>query len=313
MSASAPRPLHAPHPFTLRQLQYVRAVAELRSFRRAAEACGVSQPALSVQVAQVEELLGSPLFERGQRQVLLTPAGELLLGRIRALLVDADALVEAARRAGDPLAGTLRIGVIPTVAPYLLPRVAPALRAAFPRLDVYWTEDKTPVLAERLAGGRLDAMLLALEADLGEVEHAEVAHDPFVLAVPPGHRLARTPEGAAPVTEEDLVGESVLLLDDGHCFRTQALAYCARAEVRESAFRATSLGTLVQVVAGGGAGITFLPACAVPTEAPRAALVTRALATPVPYRTIVLAWRKASPLAEALTQVAGAMRRGWEG
>ncbi len=310
MHAPPSRSLHAPHPFTLRQLQYVRAVAELRSFRRAAEVCGVSQPALSVQVAQVEELLGVVLFERGQRKVLLTPAGELLLPRLRALLVDADALVEAARRASDPLSGTLRIGVIPTVAPYFLPRLAPALRARFPRMEVVWTEEKTPILAERLATGAMDAMLLALEAELGEVEHAEVAHDPFVLALPPTHRLA---ERAGAVTEADLAGEGVLLLDDGHCFRTQTLAYCARTEVHETAFRATSLGTLVQMVAGGGAGVTFLPSCAVPTEAPRAGLAVRELAAPTPYRTIVLAWRRGSPLAEALGLVAAEMRAAWVG
>ncbi len=307
MTAPLPRSLHAPHPFTLRQLQYVRAVAELRSFRRAAEACGVSQPALSVQVAQVEEILGVVLFERSQRKVLLTPAGEVLLVRIRALLVDAGSLVDAARRASDPLAGTLRIGVIPTVAPYFLPRVAPALRVRFPRMGVVWTEEKTPVLAERLAAGTLDAMLLALEADLGEVAHAEVAHDPFVLAVPPGHRLA---QGHDPVTDADLAGEGVLLLDDGHCFRTQALAYCARTEVHETAFRATSLGTLVQMVAGG-AGVTFLPSCAIATEVPRAGLGVRELAVPAPYRTVVLAWRRGSPLAEALGLVAATMRSAW--
>lgn len=307
MTEPLPRSLHAPHPFTLRQLQYVRAVAELRSFRRAAEACGVSQPALSVQVAQVEELLGVVLFERSQRKVLLTPAGEVLLVRIRALLVDAGSLVDAARRASDPLAGTLRIGVIPTVAPYFLPRVAPALRVHFPRMGVVWTEEKTPVLAERLAAGTLDAMLLALEADLGEVAHAEVAHDPFVLAVPPGHRLA---QGHDPVTDADLAGEGVLLLDDGHCFRTQALAYCARTEVHETAFRATSLGTLVQMVAGG-AGVTFLPSCAIATEVPRAGLVVQELAVPAPYRTVVLAWRRGSPLAEALGLVAATMRIAW--
>ena len=309
MSVPPLRSLHAPHPFTLRQLQYVRAVAELRSFRQAAEVCGVSQPALSVQVAQVEALLGVVLFERGQRKVLLTPAGEALLPRVRALLVDADALVEAARRTADPLAGTLRIGVIPTVAPYLLPRVAPALRARFPRMEAVWTEEKTPVLAERLAAGTLDAMLLALVADLGDVEHAEVAHDPFVLALPPAHRLAGG-DGAA--TEADLAGEGVLLLDDGHCFRTQALAYCARTEVHETAFRATSLGTLVQMVAGG-VGVTFLPACAVSTEVPRAGLAVRELTAPAPYRTIVLAWRRGSPLAEALRQVAATMRGAWTG
>lgn len=294
-----------PHPFTLRQLQYVLAVADLLSFRRAAEACHVSQPALSAQIAQVEDALGVVLFERDRRRVLLTPAGELLVQRMRRLVVDGHALTEAARRAGDPLAGTLRLGVIPTIAPYLLPTLTPALRARFPRLVALWTEDKTPVLAARLAEGALDAALVALEADLGEVEHAVVAVDRFVLATPPEHPLGQ-PE--RPARLEDLQGEPVLLLDEGHCLREQALAWCARGDVHEMAFRATSLGTLAQMVAGG-AGVTLLPRLAVETESARARLRLRELADPAPYRTLALAWRAGSPLGAALATLAGAMRK----
>jgi LysR family hydrogen peroxide-inducible transcriptional activator len=293
----------APHPFTLRQLQYVVAVADLLSFRKAAEQCGVSQPALSAQLAQLEDLLGVQLFERDRRRVLPTPAGGLLIERARRLLVDADGLLDTARRAADPLAGTLRLGVIPTISPYLLPAVTPVFRGRFPQLTTIWTEDKTPVLMGRLAAGTLDAALLALEADLGEVEHAVVCHDPFVLATPLDHRLA---QGKRPVRESELVGESVLLLDEGHCFRTQALAFCTRAEAHEMAFRATSLGTLAQMVAGG-AGLTLLPRLSVPTESRRAALSLRELATPAPFRTIVLVWRPRSPLAGALRQLGEAM------
>jgi LysR family hydrogen peroxide-inducible transcriptional activator len=242
-----------PHPFTLRQLQYALAVAEHLSFRRAAEACHVSQPALSVQVAQLEELLGVVLFERDRKRVLPTPAGELLLERMGRLVVDGHALTEAARRAGDPLASTLRLGVIPTIAPYLLPRLTPELGRRFPRLVALWTEDKTPNLVGRLAAGTLDAALLALEADLGDVESATVCVDPFVLAAPRGHPLA---DAKGPAHPEALRDAPFLLLDEGHCFRAQALAYCARAELHEMAYRATSLGTLVQVVASG-AGVTL--------------------------------------------------------
>jgi DNA-binding transcriptional LysR family regulator len=192
-------------------------------------------------------MLGLTLFERDRRRVLPTPAGAAMITLMRRLLVDADALLDASRRAGDPFTGTLRIGVIPTISPYLLPRLTPAFRHRFPKLTTIWTEEKTPVLMARLAAGTLDAAVLALEAELGEVEHEVVARDPFVLATPTGHALAH---GRKPVRESELAGESVLLLDEGHCFRTQALAFCSRAEAHEMAFRATSLGTLAQMVAG---------------------------------------------------------------
>ncbi len=295
-----------PHPFTLRQLQYVLAVAEHLSFRKAAEACHVSQPSLSAQVAQVEETLGVVLFERDRRRVLLTPAGALLMDRIRRLVVDAHALAERARRAADPLASTLRLGVIPTLAPYLLPPLTITLRERLPALVALWTEEKTPDLVAALKAGRLDAVLLALEADLQDLEHAVLGVDPFVLAVPPGHPLAI---GRGPVSVDVLQPYAVLLLDEGHCFRTQALEFCARSRVSELAYRATSLGTLAQMVAGG-AGITLLPRMAVPTESERAGLVVRPLAEPVPFRTVALAWRPGSPLATAFERLAEVIRSG---
>jgi len=290
----------APHPFTLRQLQYVVAVAEELSFRRAAERCHVSQPSLSAQIAHVESVLGVDLFERTHRKVLVTMAGRDILERARQLLVDADDLAEAGRRASDPLTGTIRIGVIPTIAPYLLPTAAPALRAEFRRLTVAWREDKTGILVEALQGGALDAALVAAEADLGDVERAIVAQDPFVLALRPDHALARR---AAPVEASELRGDDVLLLDEGHCFREQALEICSSARAREGEFRATSLTTLVQMVAGG-AGITLLPAMAVATEAGRAGLRVRPMASTKAYRTIALVWRKRSPLGPMLREVA---------
>jgi LysR family hydrogen peroxide-inducible transcriptional activator len=293
----------APHPFTLRQLQYVVAVADERSFRRAAERCAVSQPSLSAQLAQLEEAAGARLFERDRRHVLVTPAGVEIVARARRLLVEADDLVLAARRAADPLAGMLRIGVIPTVSPYLVPRLAPALREAHPRLVVRWVEDKTPALVRALGAGELDAALLALEAPLGDVEHATVCVDPFVLATRPDDPLGRS---ARPAHVEELREASVLLLDDGHCLRDQALAVCARTGARELAFRATSLPTLVAMVADG-AGVTLLPRLAVDTETRHATLSIRPFAAPAPSRTLVLAWRRRSPLEGALRTLAGTM------
>lgn len=295
---------HAPYPVTLRQLQYCLAVAGARSFRRAAEACRVSQPSLSAQVAEVERALGVRLFERDRRRVLVTAAGEALLERAQRVLVEADDLLEAARRRADPLSGTLRVGVIPTVGPYLLPRAAPALRKALPELLVLWEEDKTAALVRRVSAGELDAALLAREADLGELVVAELAADPFVLATAPGHPLAR---GAGPLRPSDLRGERVLLLDDGHCLRDQALEVCARARAEELGFRATSLSTLVQMVASG-AGVTLLPRIAVDAEARRADVSIRPFTRPAPGRTLVLAWRRGSAVETALRAVTKAIR-----
>ncbi len=297
----------SPHPFTLRQLQYAVAVAELLSFRKAAERCAVSQPSLSAQLAQLEDALGVRLFERSSRRVLLTSAGEELIERARRVLLDADDLVQLSRRVGDPLSGTLRIGVIPTISPYLLPSVTPALKKAFPNLSVMWVEDKTAVLVRSVDTGAMDAALLALEADLGDLETERIAEDPFVLATPVGHELGATRQ---PAKVSDLRGADVLLLDEGHCFRAQALAYCSRARTHELEFRATSLPTLVQMVAGG-AGVTLLPKLAVKTEVQRAQLKLRPIAEPVPHRTIALAWRRNSPLAEALRKITAEIRKAW--
>jgi LysR family hydrogen peroxide-inducible transcriptional activator len=294
----------APHPWTLRQLQYVAAVAETRSFRRAADLCAVSQPSLSAQVAQLERGLGTPLFERTRRRVLLTRAGEELLARAHDVLHEADDLLEAAARLADPFAGTLRVGIIPTVSPYLLPDIAPALREHHPRLQLVWIEDKTAALVARLRAGDLDAALLALEADVGEVEHEVIGRDPFVLATPGDHPLAAA---TTPVRARDLDGARVLLLDDGHCFRDQALAWCSRAGARELEFRATSIATLAQMVAGG-AGVTLLPRLAVPTENRMGELSVRPFAEPVPGRTIALVWRRGTPLGRALRAMAAVVR-----
>lgn len=293
-----------PHPFTLRQLQYVAAVAESLSFRRAAERCRVSQPALSVQLAELESSLGVRLFERNRKRVLLTPGGAALLERARKVLVEADELLQAAQTAGDPLSGRLRVGIIPTVSPYLLPRATRLLRRSYRKLTLIWVEEKTPVLMKALRDGDLDAAVLALETDLGDVDHEILSKDPFVLAAPVGHPLARR---TAPVSLQELRDVGVLLLDEGHCFREQALELCASSGARELEFRATSLPTLVQMVAAGN-GITLLPAVAVPSETRRARLMVRSFAPPVPQRTLALVWRPGSALGDALRKVAAVLR-----
>lgn len=280
------------------------AVADALSFRRAAERCHVSQPSLSAQLAQLEDALGVRLFERDRRRVLITPRGQDIVERARRLLVATDDLSLAGKHATDPLSGTIRVGIIPTISPYLLPAIAPQLRSRFPRLTMVWREEKTDAVLAALDDGDLDAAVIALEADAARLEHEVIAVDPFLLAVPPSHPLARK---AGPVAAADLRGTDVLLLDDGHCFRTQALEYCATVRAREAEFRATSLATLVQMVAGG-AGVTLLPALSVPTEAARAGLKVRPLASAAAHRTIALTWRKNAPLSATLKMVAGVMR-----
>ncbi len=294
----------APHPVTLRQLQYALAVAEFKSFRRAAEACAVAQPSLSAQIAQLESALGVVVFERGTRGVSVTKAGAVVLERARRTLLEADDLTTVAEGARDPLSGTLNIGVIPTVAPYLLPEISADLRKAFPRLKVIWAEEKTRTLVERIAAGELDAGLLAVESEVGDLESVEIGRDAFFLAVPQGHRLAR---GTQPARIDQLADETVLLLEDGHCFREQALAVCRRGGAEEASVRATSLSTLTQMVAGG-MGVTLLPQIAIRTENRARSLVTRPFGARGPSRTLALAWRKTAPFDATLRALGAAMQ-----
>ncbi len=296
-------------PFTLRQLQYALAVAETRNFRRAAERCAVAQPSLSAQLAALEAALGARLFERGRGGVLPTPAGEALLGRMRALLAGARDLAQQASTFRDPLAGPLRLGVIPTLGPYLLPALAPRLKRGFPGLQPLWREAQTSTLVAALGRGELEAAILAREAELGDLEMAELGWDPFLLCLPKGHPLARR-RGAIPLGELDR--QPLLLLEDGHCLRDQALAACGRDRPEDLGYRATSLATLVQLVAGG-AGLTLLPRLAVDVETPRAAVLLRPLAAPAPGRTLVLAWRRGSYADGALRRLAQGLRSALAG
>jgi LysR family hydrogen peroxide-inducible transcriptional activator len=275
---------------TLRQLEYLVAIADLGSFHRAARACGVSQPGLSAQIRQLESLLDLHLLERDRRRVLLTPAGEELVRRARVVLAEARGLVETANALQRPLCGALRLGVIPTVAPYLLPRALARVRRRHPELRLRLREAQTADLVAALERGELDVLLLALEAPLGALETLALFRDPFHVALPASHPLARRRR----LREQDLAGQPVLLLDDGHCLRAQALAVCREAGAEEqSDFRATSLGTLIEMVCGG-AGVTLLPELARKSEARRAGLAIVPFAKPEPHRTIGLAWRPSS-------------------
>ena len=294
-------------PYSLRQLQYIVAVAELGGFRRAAEACGVAQPSLSAQIAQVEHAIGVQIFERGARGVRVTAAGDAVIERARAVLLAARDLADAARRHGDPLRGTARIGVIPTVCPYLLPEIAPALKRKLPNLHVVWSEDKTQVLLEQVESAALDGAILALDERVEHFDHARIADDPFVLAASRDHPLAKR---TGPASPDVLEGETVFLLEDGHCFRDQALALCGAVGASEADLKATGLSTLVQMV-GGGSGVTLLPKLAVPVENRRGQLAVRAFKSPAPTRHLVLAWRKQSAMKRPLAAVAAAIRAAW--
>jgi LysR family transcriptional regulator, hydrogen peroxide-inducible genes activator len=276
---------------SIRQLECLVAVAETGSFRRAATALGISQPALSVQVQAAEHVLGIQVFERDRRSVLITPAGDDVVGRAREALAAVDAVADAARRRGEPLVGQLRLGVIPTIAPYWLPALLPEVRRRFPRLELVLREDQTSRLLTLLGAGQLELALLALPVP-GDLTTAKIAHEGFVVAARRGAPLVRR---RGKLTEADLDDQTMLLLEDGHCLRDQALAVCGRAGAVEAmALRATSLPTLVQMVAGG-LGVTLLPEAAAATLVRRNGPVALAeLARPVPGRTIGLAWRTSS-------------------
>lgn len=289
----------------LRDLEYLVALAEHRHFGRAAAACFVSQPTLSTQVKKLESELGTPLVERGPRGVLFTHAGEQVLARARAVLSGADDIRTIARRAADPRSGTLRLGVFPTLAPYLLPHVVPELRERFPDLQLLLVEEKSGDLAEAVHAGSLDAAVLALPVDEA-FESEPLFREDFVLATPTAHPLASADRA---VTPEVLRGEDMLLLADGHCLREQALEVCSLAGVGErDGFRATSLETLRHMVAAG-VGITLLPRLAVAPPVPQyEGVALRDFADPVPHRDIALVWRRAGVHGELMTEIAEALR-----
>lgn len=291
---------------TLRQLEYLVAVADHLNFGRAADACGVSQPGLSAQLRELEDQLGTRLFERARRRgVVTTDAGLEIVARAREVLVSTRELVESARAFAEPFAGELRLGVIPTIAPYTLPLALPALRSLYPDLKIALYEGHTATLVEKLGDAQLDLALLAAEADLGSLEVVDLYEDSFLLCLPDSHELAGRPT----VCEADLADLPLLLLEEGHCLRDQALSFCSSRGAKEAEeFRATSLTTLVQMVASGF-GATLLPAMA--TAAGSHALGNvRCIPfdDPQPARTISMAWRPTTARRTTLDGVAAQFR-----
>lgn len=290
----------------LRDLKYLVALADHRHFGRAAEASFVSQPTLSTQIRKLEEELGVSLVERAPRRVMLTPIGAEIAERARKIVADAEQLSEIARRSRDPEAGTVRLGVFPTLAPYLLPHVLPAIRARYPRLELLLVEEKTDQILARLRDGRLDAGVLALPLHDEQLHVAPLFDEPFVLAVPRGHALA----GRASLAVGDLDDRHLLLLEEGHCLRDQALDVCRLAGADErDGFRATSLETLRQMVAAG-VGITLLPVLAVqPPVPPSPDIALVPFRRPAPHRRIAMVWRRSSAMGAFLQKLAAEFAR----
>lgn len=291
---------------SLRALGYLVALAEESHFGKAAQRCFVSQPTLSAQIKKLEEQLGVQLVERNQRRVMLTAIGERIVSRARIILREVDEICESARNHQDPLAGDLRIGLIPTIAPYLLPLIAPDLHKSLPRLKLYLLEHQTEPLLAALGNGDIDLAILALPIAQDSFQIENLYSEDFVAALPAGHRLSQRPH----LKVSDLEGETLLLLEDGHCLRDQALEVCNNIDIDEAQdFRATSLETLRQMVASG-IGVTLLPGLA--TERPvarTAGLVTRPLRNPTPDRKIAAAWRRTSPRVATLQEVCRIIRQ----
>jgi LysR family transcriptional regulator, hydrogen peroxide-inducible genes activator len=290
----------------LRDLEYLVAVAEHRHFGRAAEACFVSQPTLSTQIKKLEQELGVELIERTHRQVLLTDAGERVVARARAVGREIREIRDIARLARDPESGSVRLGLFPTLAPYLLPHVVPTVHHRFPHLELLLVEEKTEVVLQLLREGRLDAGILALPIADERLHVEPLFREDFLLAVPVDHPLATATE---PVDPSVLATEDVLLLEEGHCLRDQALAVCRLAGASErTGFRATSLETLRQMVAAG-VGVTLLPELAVQAPvAPSPDIRLLHFGDPVPSREIAMCWRTTSVYRDFLPKLADVVR-----
>lgn len=290
---------------TLQELRYLVALAEHKHFGRAAEACFVSQPTLSTQLRKLEDELGVALVERAPRRVMLTPVGRDVAERARRILADVEQLRETARRATDPEAGAVRLGLFPTLGPYLLPHVVPLIRRRFPQLELRLVEEKTEVILRMLREGRLDAGILALPLHDDQLHVEPLFEEPFVLAVPTRHRLAR----AGRLAMDDIARESLLLLEEGHCLRDQALDVCHLAGAEEKPeFRATSLETLRQMVAAD-VGITLLPVLAVRPPVPRSPSISLvSFRAPAPSRRIAMVWRRSSAMHGFLAKLAAVVR-----
>lgn len=282
---------------TLKQLRYFEALARTGQFGRAAEDCAITQPALSMQIKELEAQLGAPLVERGARQVRLTALGHQFAARAREILRAVDELGDLARADGDSLSGPLRIGVIPTVAPYLLPRLIQALQRQFPLLDPQPRETVTQRLIGDLLESRLDIAIVALPVSEPALHEVALFDEEFVLVRPASDAEMPVPSA------EGLQQMRLLLLEEGHCFRDQALSFCKLPQPARGLMEGSSLSTLVQMV-GAGIGVTLIPEMAVEVETRLASVSVARLARPRPTRTIGMVWRKSNPLADRFAQIA---------
>jgi LysR family hydrogen peroxide-inducible transcriptional activator len=290
---------------TLKQLQYLVALQEHGHFGNAAEACFVTQSTLSAGLRELESLLGLTLVERTRRVVRFTPVGERIAGQARRVLAEADVLADLARSAGKPLSGDLRMGVIPTIAPFLLPRLLPRLRSEYPELKLYLREEVTAAACDSLARGRLDCVLLALPYRCGDVDTSELFEDRLLFAFP-GSLTATMPDPVPPASIDE---HQLLLLEDGHCLKDHALAACQRPELgSEASMLGTSLHTLVQMV-DNGLGVTLLPEMAIAAGILNGTtVIARPLEADRPSRRIALAWRRGSPRAKEFQLLADALK-----
>lgn len=290
---------------TLKQLQYLVALREQGHFGRAAEACFVTQSTLSAGIKELESLIGITLVERTRRVVRFTPLGIRVADKARRILREAEDLADMVRAAGKPLAGELRMGVIPTIAPFLLPSLLPRLRQQWPDLKLYLREETSQQACDALQRGQLDCVLLALPYACGDVDRAELFEDAFMIAFPPG-AAAKLPEA---VTADAIDEDSLLLLEDGHCLKDHALSACNRPELRaEASITGTSLHTLVQMV-DNGLGTTLVPEMAVAAGIlENTGVVVRRLEAANPSRRIALVWRKASPREKEFRMLAEALK-----
>lgn len=287
----------------LRDLRYLVAVAEQKHFGRAAESCFVSQPTLSTQIKKLEEELGVTLIERNNRQVMLTPVGERIVGQAQRVLREVNHLVHIAEEHKDPYGGEFRLGIIPTVAPYLLPKILGPIKKAFPKLRLQLTEGQTAAISRMLREGDLDAVILALPADEDNLVQQLLYVEPFYFAASKSHPKS----GRKSVDLDDLDHEQVLLLEDGHCLRDQALAVCSSHNAVENTnFRATSIETLRQMVAAN-VGITLMPELAITQRSGSVRYVP--FNGEQPHRDIGLCWRQTSTRSELLTDLARLLKQ----
>ncbi len=290
----------------IRDLKYLITVADLKHFGKAAEACFVSQPTLSMQLKKLEDELDIQIFERNNKQVLITTAGQAIINQAHIILREVDQLKSIAQMARDPFAGVFRLGVIPTIAPYLLPHIMAPLKKSLPRLELFLLEEKTSRLIKELKDGKIDAAILALPIHDTELAEQLLYAEAFYVALPSTHSLNKKKT----IKISDLTNETILLLDDGHCLRDQALEVCNITTIQEkSDFRATSLETLRQMVIAGS-GLTLLPELAI--QSPHGKNQTMHIipfAKPTPKRDVAIIWRKNSPRAQVIEKIAEVIKQ----